>query len=136
MAETSFSLIALDVDGSLANPIMRMAVICWAAAFAAAMAFSLRLIRYGWARVGVSIAFLAASYVGSLHATRAIAMLIYATFSRPGVSVGIMGSPPMFVSPVMTLALLGLAAVVMPLHSAPEQNPEASKDSAAGLNGN
>lgn len=100
-----FSVLVVDVDGSLANPIMRAAVLIWAVVLAIPSFF---VVAKSWApriRIGGSLLIFAFGCLSSPDANRALGMLLYHFMSRPGVVVGIIGGPPFFVSPTLGVGL-------------------------------
>lgn len=112
MTLEDFSLIAVDVDGSLANPAMRVSVGIWAAILAVPMVFALLRARSKSGRSAVIFSVFLLGCVTSPFANRLIGMLIYQLISRPGTSVGLFGGPPFFASPIVALAIAGTAALI------------------------
>jgi hypothetical protein len=112
MAE-DFSLIAVDVDGSLANPVMRWAVILWGIAVAVTLIVIYRNKTSRLYRLTAASAILVGATLVSPFANRGIAMAVYQITSKPGVMVGFFGGPPPWASPLVGLALFGAVALVM-----------------------
>jgi hypothetical protein len=104
------SLIAVDVDGTLANPVMALAVVLWAVILAVPLT---RVgIRSSWT-IRVRLVSMTAIVLSSCLITpfinRAMAMAIYVLITKPGVSVGFFGGPPFFASPVLAFVLTMIA---------------------------
>src|SRR5436305_3604182 len=99
-----FTLMALDVDGSLANPVMQIAVIVCGIALAIPLIMVFRYATSRWQRIGAVLATVVAGAVTSPFANRAIAIFIYQIMSKPGVSVGFFDGPPPWASPLLALA--------------------------------
>ena len=100
-----FSLIAIDVDGSLANPVMQAAVIVYAVALATPLVVIFARLSSTRDRLLGTLVVLGLGCVTSPLANRVIGMLIYQIISKPGVSVGFFGSPPFFASPILAVAI-------------------------------
>jgi hypothetical protein len=106
-------LIAVDVDGTLANPMVQLAVVAWGLVLAAPLLLAyLRLPSRG-ARVVASLCVLGFGCIWSPIATRAIVTLMYQIKSKPGTWVGFFGGPPFFASPLVAVTTLALVALVM-----------------------
>src|SRR5437660_1114440 len=104
-----FSLIAVDVDGSLANPIMQAAIVVWAVALATPLLVIFARVSSMRDRFIGTLLLFAVGCVTSPVANRLIAMFIYQIISKPGVSVGFFGSPPFFASPILAVVVGCLA---------------------------
>jgi hypothetical protein len=114
MFAVDLSLMAVDVDGSLANPVMRIAVIAWGIALAAPLVVVFRYTAAKWQRIGAVLAVLVSGTILSPFANRAIAILAYRMVaSNPGVSVGFFGGPTIRASPFVALAVTGCVTLYM-----------------------
>jgi len=107
------TLMSIDVDGSLANPVMRIAVLAWGFALAVPLVVVFRYTTSQWQRISAILATVVAGAVMSPFANRGIALLIYQINSKPGVGVGLFGGPPPWASPFVALALAGSVALCM-----------------------
>jgi hypothetical protein len=105
-----FSLANIDVDGSLANPVIRVAVAIWAVILAVPLIVMLRRVTTARDRLICVAAVFAFGCVTSPLANRALGVLIYQVITKPGVSVGFFGGPPFFASPLAAVAIAGVAA--------------------------
>ena len=107
------SIMAVDVDGSLANPVMRTAVVIWGVVLGAFLTIGFCYIRERWSRVlcAVVVGVVGCAFSPVVH--RSIAILIYQATTRPGVRVGFFGGPPFWVSPVLAFATAGVAAMLV-----------------------
>lgn len=110
-----FSLAAIDVDGSLVNPVMRVAVLICAFLLAVPVVLVFRRAWPKRARLAGIIVIFAAGCALSPVANRIAAMSIYQVITGPGVSVGFFGGPPFFASPLLAVAMGSLAAFVLRL---------------------
>ena len=104
---------SIDVEGSLANPVMRTAVAIWALVLAVPIAFALLSRASGRAKFATLFFILFFGCISSPVVNRAIGMVIYQIITEPGVAVGFFGGPPFFASPVVALLLAGVAAVAI-----------------------
>jgi len=111
---STFSLIAVDVDGTLASPIMRISVCAWGVALAAILIAIHRYEGPWWRRAAASMAVLAAGSAMSPFMNRAGAAFIHRLLlSKPGAGIGFFGGPPWLASPFVALAITGAAALLM-----------------------
>lgn len=108
-----FTLMAVDVDGSLANPIVQIAVLTWGIAIAILLIIIFRYTELRWQRIAVAAGALMGGTLLSPFANRGIAMFAYQMLSRPGVTVGFFGGPPVWASPLVAMAVTGACTLVI-----------------------
>ena len=105
MTQMDLSLIAVDVDGSFANPVMRASVFIWAAILGALLIAVIVLLVSRRRRITCGIVVALFGCISSPFVNRLVGMWLYQLTAKPGVSVGIMGGPPFWLSTLFPLLL-------------------------------
>ena len=105
-------MIAVDVDGTLANPMVQLAVLAWGLVLAAPLLLAYLKLPSLWSRVIAGLCVLGFGCIWSPVANRAIVTLMYQLTSKPGTSTGFVGGPPFFASPLVAITALALVALV------------------------
>jgi len=107
------SLIAVDVDGSFANPIMKVAVFTWSAVLTTCLTIAFLRVRRRGSRAVTTLTIAVLGCVSSPFANRGVAILIYQATSKPGVIVGFFGGPPFWLSTLFAFAATGVIALLI-----------------------
>lgn len=90
----NITLVSIDLDGSLADPVMRIAVVLWALVLAVPSVVVFARVASARHRVFAVVVAFALGCITSAAATRVIATLIYnVMLTNAGVSVGLFGGP-------------------------------------------
>lgn len=107
------TLIAVDVDGSLANPVMQVVVAVWSLLLTVAVVGVLRASIPGKMRAGIVAAVAVFGFLAGPLFCRLAGMLMYSLFSKPGRSVGFFGGPPPLVAPAAAVLVGSLVHAVL-----------------------
>jgi len=107
------SLAAVDFDGTLGNPVVRVAVTIWAAVLGILLIVVFTYVRRAWQRLFLTFLILAIGYGFSRIACLGLAASYYEATAKKPIGVGFFGGPPPWVAPLLALSLAGFAALVL-----------------------
>jgi len=120
-ARMDMSVMAVDVDGSLSNPIMFAATIIFAIVLATYLTSAFCFINKRWVRVIATGLIAVIGCIVSPFANRFLALLLYRLTTNRGGSVGFFGSPPYGFSPLLAFAAAGVSTLAIGRQQKPRQ---------------